>query len=97
MFPHSQCGRSRPNTIVNRLLWESMMAEPTFDSARQLISVRVYPLELGYKRPRPDRGRPYPASPEASQRIVARLSELSAPFGVTATLEQGVGVLHWKQ
>ncbi len=83
-------------TTTNRLFWESMMAEPTFDSARHLVSIKLYPLELGFQKPRPDRGRPYPASDEASRRIIARLNDLSAPFGVSAALDHGVGVVKWQ-
>jgi hypothetical protein len=91
--------RSRNDTIsfpANQAFWESMMAEPTFDADRRLTSIRVYPLELGFKKPRPDRGRPYPASEPVGRSIVERLNRLSTPYGTTVTYENGVGVVAWK-
>jgi poly-gamma-glutamate synthesis protein (capsule biosynthesis protein) len=91
--------RSRGDTIsfpANQPFWESMMAEATFDADRSLKSITVYPLELGFKKSRPQRGRPYPASEEVGRKVVERVNRLSQPYGVTATYENGVGVITWK-
>ncbi len=91
--------RSRNDTIsfpANQSFWESMMAEPIFDAARNIKSIRVYPLELGFKQPRPDRGRPYPASETVGRSIVERLNKMSESYGTNVTYEKGVGVVSWK-
>jgi len=73
------------------------MAEPTFDADRNLKSIKVYPLELGFGRSRPQRGRPYPASEEVGRKIVERLDRLSKAFGVSAVYDSGAGVVSWKE
>jgi hypothetical protein len=91
--------RSRGDTIsfpANQPFWESMLAEATFDSDRKIKSIKIYPLELGFKRPRPDRGRPYPASEDVGRKIIERLNRLSEPYGVAAVYDNGAGVVSWK-
>ena len=39
------------------------------------------------------RGVPRIAPPEVAQRILTRLQKLSAPFGTTITIENGVGII----
>jgi poly-gamma-glutamate capsule biosynthesis protein CapA/YwtB (metallophosphatase superfamily) len=64
-----------------RMYWESVIAAPVFEDGA-LTEVRLYPITLGFGRPRPQRGRPRLADKEAGQRIIEKLSELSGPFGV---------------
>lgn len=74
--------------------WESVIAEPRFvDGALQ--EVRLYPITLGYGKPRPQRGRPLLASPADGRRIIERLANLSAPFGTEVRYlpAENVGVI----
>jgi poly-gamma-glutamate synthesis protein (capsule biosynthesis protein) len=64
-----------------RIYWESVIAAPIFVDG-VLKEIRLYPITLGFGKPRPQRGRPHLADKEAGQRIIGELRELSDPFGV---------------
>jgi poly-gamma-glutamate synthesis protein (capsule biosynthesis protein) len=73
--------------------YESIVAVSRFDRG-QLSEVRLHPVELTDQGVRlVHRGIPRLASPEAAQRILARLQKLSAPFGTTIAIEGNVGVI----
>ncbi|MBI2910795.1 MAG: CapA family protein, partial [Chloroflexi bacterium] len=53
----------------------------------------LYPLDLGYGRPRAQRGRPLLADAEMGQQILARIARLSAELGTNVELRDGRGVV----
>ena len=59
----------------------------------KLTEVRLHPIELTYNVRMAQRGLPRLASPEAAQRILERLQELSAPLGTTILIEGDVGII----
>jgi poly-gamma-glutamate synthesis protein (capsule biosynthesis protein) len=74
--------------------WESFIAEPVFvDGA--LSEIRLHPIELGFGKPRPQRGRPRLADGETGRRIIEKLAELSEPFGTSVRYDSGrnIGVV----
>lgn len=77
------------------LIWESVVAEVEFDAERELRSVRLHPIVLGFQQPRTRRGRPSPASEPQAKAILERLDALSQPFGSRVTYQDGIGVLTW--
>ena len=60
--------------------WESIIAEPVFVDG-DLAEIRIHPIELGFGKTRPQRGRPRLADRETGRRIIEKLAELSEPFG----------------
>ena len=66
---------------VDRPIWESVIAEVSFNPDRALKNIELYPIELGFGEPRSRRGRPRPASADAAQKIIKRLADLSAAVG----------------
>lgn len=84
-------GDTRGHT-ADPLQWEQVFAVCDF-AGDELTEIRVYPLELGYGKPRPQRGRPVLASPEAADRILSRLAALSAKRGTHMQIRDGVGVI----
>src|SRR5215469_13550138 len=76
------------------LWYESVVAVPYF-KAHQLSELRLYPIDLGQKAPRSQRGTPRLANEQLSQKIIQRLATLSASFGTKITFETGVGI--WRQ
>lgn len=77
-----------------RMYWESIIAAPSFENG-QLAEIRIYPIELGYGKPRPQRGRPLLADKEAGQRIIEKMQELSEPFGVEVRYDrsENIGII----
>jgi poly-gamma-glutamate synthesis protein (capsule biosynthesis protein) len=79
---------NRTGFLGDSAFWESVLPVCTFDaSSGSLDAVRLYPLDLGCEKPRPQRGRPMLASGATASEIVERLSDLSVPYGTTIVAE----------
>lgn len=72
--------------------WDSVIAVPHW-SVKNLIEIKLYPLTLGYGKPRTVRGRPLLAAPNLSKKIIEHLKSCSGPFGTTIAFEDGIGVV----
>jgi len=87
--------RSNNDTIgfpADPRIWESVIAMPKFDG-KQLTELKLYPISLGYKKPRPRRGWPMLATAELGKKIIDDLVKFSAPFGTTIEFRDGIGVV----
>jgi poly-gamma-glutamate capsule biosynthesis protein CapA/YwtB (metallophosphatase superfamily) len=73
-------------------IWRSVIALPVF-RAGKLEKVELLPITLGQKKPRPQRGRPMPASGDEAQQIIQHLADLSAPYGTKIVFQNGRGVI----
>ena len=86
--------RFRLGTIgfpASPIWYESVVAVPAFKGTR-LVGLRLYPIDLGQKLPRSQRGTPRLADEATGRRIIERLAQLSAPLGTTIVYENGIGV-----
>jgi poly-gamma-glutamate capsule biosynthesis protein CapA/YwtB (metallophosphatase superfamily) len=72
--------------------WENMFAVCEFSKGR-LKEIRIYPIDQGFGRPRPQRGRPVLADGEVAQRVIERVVRLSGRYGTHVTNRDGVGVI----
>ena len=72
--------------------YESIIAVSEFANGK-LSEVRLHPIELTDNVRMAQRGLPRIASPEAAQRILTRLQDLSGPLGTTIVIEDGVGFI----
>ena len=68
------------------------MATVTF-KARELQEIRLYPIDLGFKRPRSQRGRPVLAQGDVAQEVLDLFRRLSLPFGTDLDIRDEVGVI----
>ena len=73
-------------------IWESVVAVPRF-VGKKMTELKLYPISLGYKKPRPQRGWPMLAEPELSRKIIDDLKKFSAPFGTNIEFKDGVGIV----
>jgi poly-gamma-glutamate synthesis protein (capsule biosynthesis protein) len=71
--------------------YESVIAVPAFKGTR-LVGLKLYPIDLGQKLPRSQRGTPRLADEPTGRRIIERLARLSAPLETTIVYENGIGV-----
>jgi poly-gamma-glutamate synthesis protein (capsule biosynthesis protein) len=71
-------------------IWESAVALARFEGKR-LRKLELYPISLGFGKPRGERGRPVLADAPAARRILERLARLSDPFGTRITIDGAVG------
>ena len=72
--------------------WETVLPLVTFED-RQLRGIELHPLTLGFGRPWPQRGIPRLAEGDEAAAILARIRELSTPFGTEIQVTDGVGKL----
>jgi poly-gamma-glutamate synthesis protein (capsule biosynthesis protein) len=75
--------------------WETVVAAWEMTGAR-LAGARLYPIELGFGKPRAQRGRPIIAKGDQGRRVIERLDELCRAFGTRVEWHHdGYGVLRW--
>jgi poly-gamma-glutamate synthesis protein (capsule biosynthesis protein) len=72
--------------------WESVIAAPVW-KRKELIAVKLYPISLGFGKPRSARGRPLLAGADLSKKIIEDLQRLSKPFGTTIDFKDGIGIV----
>ena len=77
---------------ADEYIWESVIAMPKF-SGKQLTELKLYPITLGYKKPRPQRGWPMFATAELSRKILADITKFSTPYGTKIDVRDGIGVV----
>jgi poly-gamma-glutamate capsule biosynthesis protein CapA/YwtB (metallophosphatase superfamily) len=79
-FLDARTGNDTRSFPVSREYWESVMAQVDFADGR-LSAVRLVPIDLGFGRSRPQRGRPVLARGDAARNAIARITELSKIYG----------------
>jgi poly-gamma-glutamate synthesis protein (capsule biosynthesis protein) len=77
---------------ATREFWESAVALCRFEN-RKLSAVELYPIEMGFGRPRSQRDRPLLAEPERGKAIVDRIVRLSAAYGTHIAQRDGKAVI----
>jgi poly-gamma-glutamate capsule biosynthesis protein CapA/YwtB (metallophosphatase superfamily) len=60
---------------------------------RQLSDVTLHPIDLGFRRPRSQRGRPVLATGQTADEVLALFERLSAKFGTRIERRGGLGVV----
>jgi len=77
---------------ADQRIWESVIAMPRF-SGKTLTELKLYPITLGYKKPRTQRGWPMLASAELGRKIIDDVTQFSKPFGTAIDFKDGVGIV----
>jgi poly-gamma-glutamate synthesis protein (capsule biosynthesis protein) len=72
--------------------WENMFAVCKFHN-RKLGEIRIYPIDQGFRRPRPQRGRPLLAEGEVANRVIDRVKRLSRRYGTEIAMRDGFGIV----
>jgi poly-gamma-glutamate synthesis protein (capsule biosynthesis protein) len=72
--------------------WENMFAVCEFTN-RKLKEIRVHPIDQGFGRPIPQRGRPVLAEGEVANRVIERVKKLSERYGTKVVNKGDVGVV----
>ena len=72
--------------------WRNAFASVTF-KAGELEEVRLHPIDLGYKQPRSQKGRPVMAKGEVANAVLDLFKQLSLPFGTQIEIQDNVGVI----
>jgi poly-gamma-glutamate synthesis protein (capsule biosynthesis protein) len=72
--------------------WENMFAVCEFTN-KKLKEIRVYPIDQGFGRPIPQRGRPVLAQGDVANRVIERVKRLSERYGTKVSRRDGVGII----
>ena len=72
--------------------WENMFAVCEF-SGGKLNGIKIHPIDQGFGRPRPQRGRPVLADGEVANRVLDRVTRLSKRYGTKVAVRNGVGMI----
>jgi poly-gamma-glutamate capsule biosynthesis protein CapA/YwtB (metallophosphatase superfamily) len=75
---------------ADREIWEGIVAVPKWEN-RRLSELAIYPVSLGFGKPRTERGRPVLADAVSGRKILDDVASRSVPFGTTVTIREGVG------
>jgi poly-gamma-glutamate synthesis protein (capsule biosynthesis protein) len=87
--------RYRNDTVghpSNARLWKQVCAKCRF-AGRKLARIDLYPLDLGFSKPRWQRGRPLLADEQLGREIIDQVGDLSKKFGTRVCWEEGHGVI----
>ncbi len=74
----------------DRIYWEGAIAKFTLDDGA-LKELQLYPVTLGYEKPRSQRGRPTLAEGKPAKAILERIRKLSLQYGTQLDIVDGVG------
>jgi poly-gamma-glutamate synthesis protein (capsule biosynthesis protein) len=89
--------RGRGGFAADRAFWETVVARWEMRDGA-LGEIRLYPVELGHGRPRPQRGRPALAQEPLGREIIDRMHGLCRPFGTEVLWDpRGYGVVRWER
>ena len=72
--------------------WENMFAVCRFDK-KKLTEIKIFPIDQGFGRPRPQRGRPLLAEGELAHRVLERVATLSQRYGTKISNRDSFGVI----
>ena len=70
------------------LQWESTMARVVFKGSK-LSEIKLYPLDLGFRRSRGSRGRPLLAEGDVARSVLERMQSMSNKYGTSIAIENG--------
>lgn len=87
----------RMRTTFSRLYQNPVHAEggiavSTFKN-HEVLDIKLYPIDLGFQKPRWQFGRPKLADEMLAEKIIARWVKLSEPFGTRIVFEEGLGIV----
>jgi len=93
-FLDARTNRGKKGHPSDPAYWENMFAVCEFAS-KKLKEVRVYPIDQGFGRPIPQRGRPLLAEGEVAQRVIERVKRLSERYGTKLSRRDGMGIIEF--
>jgi poly-gamma-glutamate synthesis protein (capsule biosynthesis protein) len=72
--------------------WRSVVAVCQYEG-KTLKEVRLHPIDMGFGRPIPQRGRPLLAQGQVAHETLEWLQHVSEPFGTQISIEGDVGII----
>ena len=72
-------------------IWESVVAVPMFQG-HKVVEIKLYPIDMGFRMPRPQQGTPRLADPAMARKIIDRMAKMSEQYGTAIVFKDGIGV-----
>jgi poly-gamma-glutamate capsule biosynthesis protein CapA/YwtB (metallophosphatase superfamily) len=91
-FFDRRTGNGTKGHPVTAEFWQAIVAICRFDN-RNLSHIDIHPVDMGYGRPRQQRGRPLLADAELGRTILDRLAQLSNTFRTVIEQQAGRGIV----
>ena len=91
-FLDARTGGGKKGHPAEPAYWENMFAVCEF-GGKKLKEIRLHPIDQGFGRPRPQRGRPVLAEGEVAERVLERVVRLSKRYGTKMAIRNGVGTI----
>ena len=76
---------------ANPAVWESVLPVCTF-KGHAVTEIKFYPVDMGFRVPRPHQGTPRLADEVLGKQILERLAKMSEVYGTKIVVENGVGI-----
>ena len=77
---------------ADSVFWQSVVGVCHYE-AKDLKEVKLYPIDMGFGRPIPQRGRPVLAQGQGAHEILQWLQQVSEPFGTEIEIDGEVGII----
>jgi poly-gamma-glutamate capsule biosynthesis protein CapA/YwtB (metallophosphatase superfamily) len=91
-FLDARTSGGKKGHVADRAYWENMFALCKF-SGKKLKEIMIHPIDQGFGRPRPQRGRPVLAEGDVTTRVIERVTRLSRRYGTDIRNADGVGII----
>jgi poly-gamma-glutamate synthesis protein (capsule biosynthesis protein) len=91
-FLHARTAGGKKGHPSDPTYWENMVAVCEF-RANKLKEIKIHPIDQGFGRPRPQRGRPVLAQGEVAERVINRVTRLSQRYGTKISRRGDMGVI----
>lgn len=91
-FLDARTNGGKKGHVADPAYWENMFAVCCFEK-KNLKEVKIYPIDQGFGRSRPQRGRPLLAEGEVADRVIERVSRLSRRYGTKISNRDGIGIV----
>ncbi|HWG06088.1 MAG TPA: CapA family protein [Beijerinckiaceae bacterium] len=95
-FLDARTGNGSKGHVAQEGFWENIAVTCHF-SGGSLGEIRIHPIDQGFQRPRSQRGRPVLAAEPIAGRVIARVEQLSRPFGTIVETRGGTGVINLRR
>ena len=89
--PDPKTGEPTAYYPAQKDIWESALAVPVFQG-HKVVEIKLYPVDMGFRLPRPQKGTPRLADPVLARSIIERLARMSEPYGTSIVFKDGIGV-----
>jgi poly-gamma-glutamate synthesis protein (capsule biosynthesis protein) len=91
-FLDARTGGGTKGHVAHEGFWENIVVRCSYKKG-ELSDIRVHPIDQGFGRPRPQRGRPMLAEGAVAKRVLGRIAKISKHYGTEMKIANNTGVV----